>query len=134
MKKLACSIMIALLMGLSVNTFAQKSVAILNTKTAKQVVDGRTAIITFQLTNVTDEISMNKFKDSFKASQGVQEVKASSEAGNIVTYSVKMTKQGAAQTLQAMFSSTGIESILIDGTSVDVRKLATHLKEKKAAK
>jgi hypothetical protein len=128
MKKLALSLIIILTAGLSVNAVAQKSTAFLYMKTSKQVVDARMSLVTFQLNNVSDEITKLKFQDSFKATQQVLDVNGSLQAGNMATFSMKMPKAGSVQTLQSMFASAGIEAVNIDGTVVETKKMADYIK------
>lgn len=137
MKKLIYSLVIALLMGLSVNTFAQKApiatMAYLNVKTSKKVVDENTAIVTFQLNNITDATIMQKYKNSFAKFQRVKEVNASLQKGNMASYSIKMDKAGTLETLQKMFTTARIESVNVDGTVVPTKDLAKY-KQNKAKK
>jgi hypothetical protein len=127
MKKSALSLII-LIMGLSVNAVAQKSTAFLNMKTSKQVVDEKMSVITFQLNNVSDELTKQKFQDSFKANQEVHEVNGSLLAGNMASFSMKMPKDGSAQILQRMFTVAGIETVNIDGTVINTKELAKYKK------
>jgi uncharacterized membrane protein YraQ (UPF0718 family) len=126
MKKLACSLVIALVMGLSVNTFAQKTTAFLNTQTSKKVLDERTALVTFQLDNVKDEQTKKQFENSFKAFKGVSEVTATLAPNNMCNYAVKMSKTETAESLQNMLAIAGIETANVDGQKVEVKNLAQH--------
>ncbi len=135
MKKLVYSLVITFLMGLSVNAFAQKTaiatMAYLNVKTSKKVVDEKTAIVTFQLNNISDANIMDKYKNSFAKYQRVQSVTTTMGKGNMATYAIKMDKAGTLETLQKMFAAARIESVNVDGKVVATKDLA---KEKKSAK
>ncbi len=127
MKKLICSLVITLIMGLSVNAFAQKAgiatMAYLNVKTSKKVVDEKTAVITFQLNNITDASIMEKYRKSFTKFQRVQQVTATKQAGNMASYSVKMDKEGTLKSLQTMFATARIPSVNVDGKVVATKDL-----------
>ena len=135
MKKLAYSLVITFLMGLSVNAFAQKAtppatMAYLNTKTSKKPVDEKTAIVTFQLNNITDASIMDKYKKFFTKYQRVQSVTATMEKGNMATYAIKMDKAGTLGALQGLFTSAHIESVNIDGQVLATKELAKYKKDK----
>jgi uncharacterized membrane protein YraQ (UPF0718 family) len=134
MKKVICSFVIAFIMGLSANIFAQKSTAYLTEKTVKKEVDERTAIVSFQLSNIADEQSKQKYQDSFKTYKGVQEVRATLQADNMASFSIKMLKKGTVEALQNMFLAAGIETVNIDGTTVETKEMANHIKAHKEKK
>jgi hypothetical protein len=134
MKKVLCSLMVALFMGLSVNSFAQKSVAFINMKTSKKAIDETTAVLSFQLNNVNDEQAKEKFAGSFKSFPGVTEVNASLLGNKVASYAVKMPKKGMAEAMQKMFEAAGIETVNIDGEIVATNELAAYFRKKAAAK
>jgi hypothetical protein len=134
MKKLACSLVIALVMGLSVNTFAQKTTAFIVLKTAKQVVDEKTAIVTFRLDNINDEQGRLKFQDLFKSSKGVLEVNSSMKPGNMAEYSLKVEKQGTLDLMAQVLTRAGVESVDIDGTPMPTRESVKYIKDHQAKK
>lgn len=135
MKKLIYSLVITLLMGLSVNAFAQNpktaTIAYLNAKTAKKVVDDKTAIITFKLNNISDATTMQKYKTAFSKYQRVQDVSATMQTGNMASYSVKMDKIGSGSALQGMLKAIGVESVNIDGKVIATKELANYKGAKK---
>lgn len=121
-------------MGFSLNAIAQKSTAFLLLKSSKQVVDERTAIVTFQLNNVSDEKTKQKFQDSFKTYQGVREVNATLQSGNMASFSLTMPKKGTSQALQNIFKTAGIETVNIDGKNVETYNLVNYINEQKEKK
>ena len=136
MKKLVYSLVITFLMGLSVNAFAQKAVATmayLNVKTSKKVVDDKTAIVSFQLNNISDEATLAKYKKAFSTQQRIQSVTTSLQKGNMASFSIKMDKTGTLETLQRLFVKAHIASVNVDGKVVATKDLA-KLKQKPAKK
>ena len=136
MKKLVYSLVITFLMGLSVNTIAQNAkqapvatVAYLNLKTAKKIVDEKTAIVTFQLNNISDESIKERYRNSFSKFQRVQEVTATLQKGNMASFSIKMDKTGTLPTLQKMLATARVESVNIDGKLVATKDLAKYKQE-----
>ena len=135
MKKISYLFALALGMLLSVNTFAQKSVVSYNTATGKQMIDEKTVAITFQLNNVPNETVKQKFESAFKNSNlGVMNVKSTLQSGGNASYTVTMPKQRHLATLQKMFLTSGIETVSIDGTSVETQKLVEYAQANKAKK
>lgn len=137
MKKLAYSLVITLLMGLSVNAFAQKSIstmAYLNAKTAKKVVDDKTAIVSFQLNNIADQATADKYKKLFSAQQRIISVTTSLQKGNMATFAIKTDKAGTIQTLQRLFMKAHVESVNVDGTEVATKDLIKYRDNQKAKK
>ena len=136
MKKLIYSLVITFLMGLSVNTFAQKAVATmayLNVKTSKKVVDDKTAIVSFQLNNISDEATLAKYKKAFSTQQRIQSVTSSLQKGGMASFSIKMDKTGTLETLQRLFVKAHVASVNVDGKVVATKDLA-KLKQKPAKK
>jgi hypothetical protein len=132
MKKIASSLVIALFM-LSVNAVAQKSMAYLSTKTAKQEVDKQTIIVTFQLDNV-DKLMEQKYADIFKKEQLVKDVTVKAgDAANKAAYAVKMTKGGTMEALQRMFIKAQIDNVTIDGKVVATKDMVTYKAQRQAA-
>lgn len=137
MKKLVYSLVITLLMGLSVNAFAQKSVsnmAYLNAKTSKKVVDEKTAMVSFQLNNIADQATADKYKKLFSSQQRIMSVTASLQKGNMATFTIKTDKTGTMQTLQRLFTNAHVESVNVDGKVVATKDLAKLKADKKAKK
>ena len=137
MKKLIYSLVITFLMGLSVNAFAQKSiatVAYLNVKTSKKVVDDKTAIVSFQLNNISDDATAQKYKKVFSAQQRIQSVTTSLQKGNMATFTIKMDKVGTIETLQRLFMKAHVASVNIDGEVVATKDLVKYKADKKKAK
>ena len=136
MKKLIYSLVITFLMGLSVNTFAQKAVATmayLNVKTSKKVVDDKTAIVSFQLNNISDEATLAKYKKAFSSQQRIQSVTTSLQKGNMASFSIKMDKTATLETLQRLFVKAHVASVNVDGKVVATKDLS-KLKQKSAKK
>jgi hypothetical protein len=131
MKKIVCSLVLLFCIGLSYGSFAQKSMAIL-TRASKQTVNERTAIVTFQLDNITTEQVKQKFTDSFKAMKGVQDVNATMLSDGLASFSMKMPKSDSGMLLQNMFAQAGIESVSVDGKIIAVQNLTEYLKEQKS--
>jgi hypothetical protein len=131
MKKLASLLVIALFM-LSMNAVAQKSMAYLNTKAAKQEVDKQTIIVNFQVDNV-NAISQQKYADVFKKEQMVKDVKVTNTAGK-ANYAVKMNKGGTIEALQRMFVKAEIDNVNIDGKVVPTKDLVAYKNQQQAAK
>lgn len=138
MKKLICSFVITLVMGLSVNAFAQKAgiatMAYLSQKTSKTVVDDKTALVTFKLNNISDATIMNKYKNAFGKFQKVKEVKAVKGTDNMATYTIKMEKEHTLETLQSMFVQARIGEVNIDGKVMPTKELTKMKKDNQAAK
>ncbi|MCW3072329.1 MAG: hypothetical protein JWO44_2219 [Bacteroidetes bacterium] len=134
MKKLSCSLMIALLMGLSVHTFAQKSTAFLNSETSKQVADEKTVVVTFRLDNITDNATRLRFETALKNGEGVQEVHSTEPQGNVSVYTMKMDKQRAIERLEKIFQQAGIETVNVDGTAMPTSELVSYKRSQKAKK
>lgn len=137
MKKLVYSLVITLLMGLSVNAFAQKSVstmAYLNAKTTKKVVDEKTAMVSFQLNNIADQATADKYKKLFSEQQRIMSVTTSLQKGNMASFSIKTDKTGTMETLQRLFTKAHVESVNIDGKVVATKDLAKLKADKKAKK
>ena len=137
MKKLVYSLVITLLMGLSVNAFAQKSVsnmAYLNAKTSKKVVDEKTAMVSFQLNNIADQATADKYKKLFSSQQRIMSVTTSLQKGNMATYTIKTDKTGTMETLQRLFMKAHVESVNVDGKVVATKDLAKLKADKKAKK
>ena len=114
-------------MGLSVNAFAQKSVstmAYLNAKTSKKVVDEKTAMVSFQLNNIADQATADKYKKLFSSQQRIISVTTSLQKGNMATFSIKTDKTGTLQTLQNLFMKAHVESVNVDGKVVATKDLA----------
>lgn len=137
MKKLVYSLVVTFLMGVSVNAFAQKAappatMAYLNTKNSKKVVDEKTAIVTFQLNNITSQAIADHYKTSFAKNQRVEVVSAKMEKGNMGTFSLKMDKVGTAATLQKMFTKLLIQSVTVDGEVIPTKDLLKHKKNNPA--
>jgi len=133
MKKLVYSLVVTFLMGLSVNAFAQKAappatMAYLNTKTAKKVVDEKTAIVTFQLNNITSQAIVDQYKAAFAKNQQVEVVSTKMEKGNMATFSLKMEKVGTIERLQKMFAKIQVASVTVDGVVVPTKDLLTQKK------
>ena len=130
MKKLVCTLVVAFLMGVSLNALAQNAktatVAFLNPKTFKKVVDDKTAIITFQLNNISDAATMQNYKTAFSKYQRVQDVSATMQTGGMASYSVKMDKTGTPNTLQSMFKAVGVEFVNIDGEVIPTKELTKY--------
>ena len=120
-------------MGLSVNAFAQKApvatIAYLNVKTCKKVVDDKTAIVTFQLNNISDESTKDKYKNQFAKYQRVQSVTATLQKGSMASYSIKMDKAGTLETLQKMLTIARVETVNVDGKVVATKDLSKMKKE-----
>ena len=136
MKKLIYSLVITFLMGLSVNTFAQKAVATmayLNVKTSKKVVVDKTAIVSFQLNNISDEATLAKYKKAFSSQQRIQSVTTSLKKGGMASFSIKMDKTGTLETLQRLFAKAHVASVNVDGKVVATKDLS-KLKQKPAKK
>ena len=136
MKKLIYSLVITFLMGLSVNTFAQKAVATmayLNVKTSKKVVDDKTAIVSFQLNNISDEATLAKYKKAFSSQQRIQSVTTSLQKGNMASFYIKMDKTATLETLQRLFVKAHVASVNVDGKVVATKDLS-KLKQKSAKK
>lgn len=136
MKKLVYTLVITFLMGLSVNAIAQKAIATmayLNVKTSKKVVDDKTAIVTFQLNNISDEATLAKYKKAFSTQQRIQSVTTSLQKGNMASFSIKMDKTGTLETLQRLFVKAHIASVNVDGKVVATKDLG-KLKQKPAKK
>ncbi len=136
MKKLIYSLVITFLMGLSVNTFAQKAVATmayLNVKTSKKVVDDKTAIVSFQLNNISDEATLAKYKKAFSSQQRIQSVTTSLQKGNMASFYIKMDKTATLETLQRLFVKAHVASVNVDG-KVAATKDLSKLKQKSAKK
>lgn len=130
MKKLVYSLVITFLMGLSVNAFAQKAIppatmAYLNTKTSKKVVDEKTAIVTFQLNNISSQAIVDQYKAAFAKNQKVEVVTAKMEKGNMGTFSLKMEKVGTIERLQKIFAKVQVASVTVDGVVVPTKDLLT---------
>jgi|GEM_PF-5119671 len=132
MKKLSCSLMIALLMGLSAHTFAQKSTAFLSAETSKQVVDDKTVMVTFRLDNITDDATRLKFENALKNGEGVQDVHSTQPQGNISVYSIKMEKMRTVERLEKILQQAGIETVNVDGTTMPTSELAKYKRAQKA--
>lgn len=136
MKKLVYTLVITFLMGLSVNAIAQKAVATmayLNAKTSKKVVDDKTAIVSFQLNNISDEATLAKYKKAFSSQQRIQSVTTSLQKGNMASFSIKMDKTGTLETLQRLFVKAHVASVNVDGKVVATKDLG-KLKQKPAKK
>lgn len=133
MKKIACSLVTALLMGLSVNTFAQKSMAIFNTATAQKIVDEKTVVVTFDLDNITDASAKQKFHTSFERAEGVRQVASTAQPGNKAAYTLTMYKRGHNAKLQDALVAAGIEELSVDGKVISSKELVRYVKEYKKA-
>lgn len=136
MKKLVYLLVVSVLMGLSANAFAQKAappatMAYLDTKTAKKSVDASTAIITFQLNNISTQAIADQYKANFAKNQRVEVLTAKMEKGNMGTFSLKMEKTGTMERLQKMFMKLQITSVTIDGAVIPTKDLLTHKKTNK---
>lgn len=125
MKKITLSLVFAFTMLLSVNAFAQKSVATINTSTGSKMVDEKTTIVTFDVSNVASEVAKKKIADAFKSCQSVFDASGTLH-GTTATYSVKMAKTGSVRTMQAMLVKAEIETVNLDGTVVESAKLVEH--------
>ncbi|MCW3103911.1 MAG: hypothetical protein JWO09_2351 [Bacteroidetes bacterium] len=126
--------MIALLMGLSANTFAQKSTAFLSAETSKQVVDDKTVVVTFRLDNITDDATRLKFENALKGGEGVLEVHSTAPQGNISIYTIKMDKQRTVERMEKILQQAGIETVNVDGTTMPTAELAKFKRALKAKK
>lgn len=137
MKKLVYSLVITFLMGLSVNAFAQKSVATmayLNVKTSKKVVDEKTAMVSFQLNNIADQATADKYKKLFSQQQRIMSVTTSLQKGNMATFIIKTDKEGTLETLQSLFTKAHVESVNVDGKVVATKDLGKLKTDKNAKK
>lgn len=138
MKKLAYTLVITFLMGLSVNAFAQKAppatMAYLNVKTSKKVVDGKTAILSFELNNISDEATMKQYKDAFSKQQRIQSVTTILQKNNRASFSIKMDKANSLETLQKLLMKVRVESVNVDGKVVATKDLVKYRDESKAKK
>lgn len=126
--------MIALVMGLSVNTFAQKSTAFLNSESSKRVVDAKTVVITFRLDNITDDQTRLKFENALKSGEGVQEVHSTAPQGNVALYTLTIEKVRAVERLEKIFLGAGIETVNVDNKTMPTRDLAQYQHAQKAKK
>lgn len=136
MKKLVYTLVITFLIGLSVNAIALNAVATmayLNVKTSKKVVDDKTAIVSFQLNNISDEATLAKYKKAFSSQQRIQSGTTSLQKGNMASFSIKMDKTGTLEILQRLFVKAHVASVNVDGKVVATKDLA-KLKQKSAKK
>lgn len=136
MKKLVYTLVITFLIGLSVNAIALNAVATmayLNVKTSKKGVDDKTAIVSFQLNNISDEATLAKYKKAFSSQQRIQSGTTSLQKGNMASFSIKMDKTGTLEILQRLFVKAHVASVNVDGKVVATKDLA-KLKQKSAKK
>lgn len=131
--KFAYSIVTAVLMFFSVSTFAQKSVASISTSTASKMIDEKTAVVTFQVSNIANDAAKQKMADTFKACQPVMSVNAALQ-GTTATYNVTMPKQGRAHTIQDMLVKAGVETITVDGKTVESKNFVQYSQDSKKAR
>lgn len=136
MKKLVYTLVITFLIGLSVNAIALNAVATmayLNVKTSKKVVDDKTAIVSFQLNNISDEATLAKYKKAFSSQQRIRSGTTSLQKGNMASFSIKMDKTGTLEILQRLFVKAHVASVNVDGKVLATKDLA-KLKQKSAKK
>jgi|SRR6218665_443976 len=129
-KNFTYTLVAAIAMLLSVNAFAQKSIATVSTSTASKMIDEKTSVVTFQVSNVANEAAKQKMIAAFKSNQGVIDATGTLQ-GTTATYNVTMPKQGRMRTVQAILVKAGIESVNVDGTTVESAKLVEYAHAKK---
>lgn len=133
-KNFTYTLVAAIAMFLSVNAFAQKSVAYFNSQTAKQKVNEKTVAYTFQVDNVSNDQQKQAFLTKFKSNQAVIEVKAGVVAGNKQTYTISLAKAQNKEVLQRLLIGAGIEQVNIDGKVMESSKVIEYLQQEKKNK
>jgi hypothetical protein len=130
MKKLTCTLVITLLMGLSVHVFAQKQSVIINQKTFRT--NSNTGVkIKFDVDQLTSATQIETLRAKLASFSGVLKVVASPVAGNKATFLMTFPTTFKAKSFQDALLSAGLNDVLVNNIDkVKTTELVDHFKKK----
>lgn len=118
MKKI--STLIAALFLFTLSSFAQKSMAYLDSK-APFTKGANSVSFQVVLDNINDNGERDAFVQKFKASKIANDVVVTPISGNKATYTVTVVKEHVFKSMETMLTYAGVENVKVDNQVIPVK-------------